>query len=104
MRKRIIGAITVLAICLIIVLAGFPFFSYVIGMLFGANLEFRYDNGVLYISSSSGNAEATLWAWILILLIPIGFIISIVVILLELRYRSKKKRETVQKHAESYTV
>jgi uncharacterized paraquat-inducible protein A len=104
MRKRFIVAIIMLAICLIIVLAVSPFFSYIIGMLFGANLEFRYHNGLLYISSSSGNAKGPLWAWIGILLIPICSIISVVVILLEFRYRGKKKKETVQKYTESYTV
>jgi uncharacterized paraquat-inducible protein A len=101
MRKRVIVAIIVLAICLIIVLIGAPFFSYLVNMLLGGNLKFQLDsNGILYMYSDTGNANGPLWAFILLLLIPIGFIIGIVVLLLEVRYRSKKKKQTVQ----SYTV
>jgi heme/copper-type cytochrome/quinol oxidase subunit 2 len=99
-----IVAIIVFAICLVIVLAGFPFFSYVVNMLFGANLQFQYNDGSLYISSSSGNAEGPLWGWIMILLIPIGFVVSVVVMLLELRYRNRKKKETLQAYTKPYTV
>ena len=99
MRRRVVVAIITLAICLLIVLSGASFFSYLVNMLFGGNLQFHIDNeGTLYIVSNSGNARGPVWGFALLLLVPVALVIAIVILLLEVRYRSKRRRQIQQSY------
>jgi hypothetical protein len=99
MRKRVVVAIITLAICLLIIWTGAPFFSYLVHLLFGGNLQFHLeDDGTLYVVSSTGNTRGPLWGFALIILGLVAFIIAIVILLLEMRNRSKNRKQILQSY------